>query len=156
MEMELADKSLKNEIYENLDQEQRTLKTPLTDEKYKQICTQLLQNMLSMHNNNIVHRDIKLDNILVINRYSDYVLADFGVAEEITNLHENWIECSDSFSIVQSVAGTPQYFSPILRKANQSQQKVVKHDPFKSDIYSMGLILLEIHLLRQGYALDDI
>lgn len=89
MEMELADKSLKNEIYENLDQEQRTLKTPLTDEKYKQICTQLLQNMLSMHNNNIVHRDIKLDNILVINRYSDYVLADFGVAEEITNLHEN-------------------------------------------------------------------
>ena len=38
--------------------------------------------MLSMHNASIVHRDLKMDNILFVN--NNYVLADFGIAEEIT------------------------------------------------------------------------
>lgn len=34
-----------------------------------------------MHNMCVVHRDLKLDNILVSN--GNYFLADFGISEEI-------------------------------------------------------------------------
>ncbi len=61
-----------------------------------------------MHNKNIVHRDIKLDNIL-INQISegeyDVKIADFGLATFITENNELMEKC-----------GTPCYVAPeILR-----------------------------------------
>lgn len=34
--------------------------------------------------------------------------------------------------------------SPLMRKAYLSNESYCLHDPFKSDIYSLGLIFLEI------------
>lgn len=33
---------------------------------------------------------------------------------------------------------------------------VLKYDPFKSDIYSLGLILLQIQLLRKGFGWGEV
>lgn len=140
--MELADDSLKNEIYGRL-------KCEISDEKFNQICHQLIVNVVSMHNMCVVHRDLKLDNILVSN--GNYFLADFGISEEIgPQLIKQFIPGTDSFSIRQNIAGTQLYFSPIILDAYQAHPKkyVIDHDPFKSDIYTVGLILLEIQLLR--------
>ena len=43
--------------------------------------------------------------------------------------------------------------SPILKDAfipDSDQEIPVKHDPFKSDIYSLGLILLYVYLKKIG------
>lgn len=78
--MELADTSLRNLINEYADH-----KDPENLEaKFKDICPQLICNVLFMHNNCVVHRDLKMDNILVSNGF--YVLADFGEAFEISDL----------------------------------------------------------------------
>ncbi|EAR91724.2 kinase domain protein (macronuclear) [Tetrahymena thermophila SB210] len=145
IEMELADGSLKNQVYAD--------ESEISDEKYRQICIQLIVNVLSMHNMCVVHRDLKLDNILVSN--GNYFLADFGISEEIGShqLTQNFIPGTDCFSIKQNIAGTQLYFSPIIRDAHSAQPKkyIIEHDPFKSDLYTVGLILLEIELVRQKY-----
>ncbi|KAL4484328.1 hypothetical protein ABPG72_006439 [Tetrahymena utriculariae] len=145
IEMELADGSLKNQVYAD--------ESEISDEKYRQICIQLIVNVLSMHNMCVVHRDLKLDNILVSN--GNYFLADFGISEEIGShqLIQKFIPGTDCFSIKQNIAGTQLYFSPIIRDAHSAQSKkyIIEHDPFKSDLYTVGLILLEIELVRQKY-----
>ncbi|KAL4455892.1 hypothetical protein ABPG74_003302 [Tetrahymena malaccensis] len=145
IEMELADGSLKNQVYAD--------ESEISDEKYRQICIQLIVNVLSMHNMCVVHRDLKLDNILVSN--GNYFLADFGISEEISSLQliQKFIPGTDCFSIKQNIAGTQLYFSPIIRDAHSAQPKkyIIEHDPFKSDLYTVGLILLEIELVRQKY-----
>lgn len=101
IEMELADDSLKNEIYRGENSSASNSKTSnnvISDEKFKSICVQLVGNVLSMHNMCVVHRDLKLDNILVSN--GKYFLADFGISEEIgPQLIKNFIPGTDCFSI---------------------------------------------------------
>lgn len=110
-----------------------------------------------MHNMCVVHRDLKLDNILVSN--GKYFLADFGISEEIgPQLIKNFIPGTDCFSIRQNIAGTQLYFSPAIREAHSAHPKqyLIEHDPFKSDIYTVGLILLEIELVRKGWTQKNI
>ncbi|CAG9329412.1 unnamed protein product [Blepharisma stoltei] len=87
--------------------------------------TRLARELLSvldyLSSLNIIHRDIKLENILMTSEDNDYdfKLADFGVAAE---LNEN--------SLIR--CGSPGYIAPeILRK--------LPYD-FKADIFSSGVI----------------
>lgn len=45
---------------------------------------------------------------------------------------------------------------PIFKNALRDKKYITNHDPFKSDLYSLGLILLEIQLLRLGYDNNEI
>jgi len=40
--------------------------------------------------------------------------------------------------------------SPILKNAYRKQKIIVYHDEYKSDLYSLGLILLEVYLHKLG------
>lgn len=73
------------------------------------------------------------------------MLADFGVSEQVQGLKEAFQKnFPDTFRVRQRIAGTRLYFSPAIKEAINNQGHEVFHDPFKSDIYSLGLILLEI------------
>lgn len=73
----------------------------------KEICTQLLNNLLSIHNNKIVHRDIKPDNILF--RYGNYILADFGTLILINDISSKFKENKDdTLEFEQILQGTPK------------------------------------------------
>lgn len=105
-----------------------------------------------MHNLGLVHRDIKPDNILIIDNM--FVLADFGVSDTVPK--QPLEKHCDTFKIRQQIGGTPLYMSPKNRNAFKIQQYIIEHDPFKSDIYSLGLMILEIQLLRKGMKHSDI
>ena len=91
------------------------------------ILNQLISTLVLMQNNHITHRDIKPQNILVIN--GKYKLCDFG---EIRVLKRNGL-------VVQRIRGSELYMSPILFKGLHSKLAQVKHNTYKSDVFSLGM-----------------
>ena len=83
---------------------------------------QIIDTLAYLHKNNIAHRDIKPDNLLLDENYSIKV-ADFGFAEKFL---------SDQKSL--KIVGTPSYFSPEMHEK-------VPHCPQSADLFAAGIIL---------------
>jgi serine/threonine-protein kinase len=76
------------------------------------------------HREGVIHRDIKVDNIL-FDDHGNAIVADFGIARAVTNYVEQ--------TGTNMVVGTPQYFSP-------EQARGLTLDG-RADIYSLGVTL---------------
>ena len=98
-----------------------------------QIIKQLSSVLSFLQKNNISHRDIKPQNILVF-KNGIYKVADFGEAKQIDNIAKNLIN--------YSLRGTELYMSPLLFNGLRTGQIDIKHNLFKSDVYSLGLCIL--------------
>ena len=74
----------------------------------KKIISQLAQALSVLHARNIVHQDIKLENVLIDSQTGNCKLADFGAAMQLTSLEAKGCD-RDS-----PVMGTRGYFAPEL------------------------------------------
>lgn len=75
-------------------------KKRLDETTCKQIFVQVVQAMIHCHQRSVLHRDIKLENILVKTDTLISTIIDFGCG---THLHSN---------LYKDFAGTPQYYPP--------------------------------------------
>ncbi len=123
--MELASSDWEKEIKKRSES-----KKYYTEGELMQILTQLITSFAHLQKNNITHRDIKPQNILIVNNI--YKICDFGEAKII----------STDGVIQQSIRGTELYMSPILFKALNNRQKKVIHNTYKSDVFSLGMCIL--------------
>ena len=95
------------------------------------ILYQLTQALLFMQEKlKISHRDIKPQNILTFNN-SIYKLADFGEAKEVKISKQ-----------LNTLRGTELYMSPALYDGLKNEKDDVSHNPFKSDVFSLGFCFL--------------
>ena len=78
----------------------------------------------------VSHRDIKPQNILLFPN-NKYKIADFGEAKKSQNKAEQ-----------STLRGSELYMSPLLYKGYKYNQKTVVHNPYKSDVFSLGYCLL--------------
>lgn len=96
---------------------------------------QILAGLEHAHTRNVVHRDIKPDNILLARAEHGremVKLVDFGIARVLQESRD-----PEAFNTkMGQVFGTPQYMSP-----EQASGKEVDH---RADIYTTGLVLFEM------------
>lgn len=101
-----------------------------TEPELFNIANQLIKTLSLMQKNHITHRDIKHQNILVVN--GNYKLCDFG---EIRSMKGNGV-------VVQRIRGSELFMSPILFYGLRANLIQVKHNTYKSDVFSLGMCLL--------------
>jgi len=100
----------------------------LTEDQLLDWFTQICLAMKHCHDKKILHRDLKSQNIFLTKR-GIIKLGDFGIARVLSNTK----------SKAKTVVGTPYYLSP----------EIIKSEPynFKSDIWSLGVLLYEMAAL---------
>ena len=130
-------------------------KRPLTEVIIQQIMGQIVNGLKYLHENNIIHRDLKTENIFV----KFYNLENYNKV----NLDKTHIKIGDfGFSIknekFSSIAGTPIYMDPrILKKYNERTNKENSEVFDKScDIWSLGVICFEMITGRRVFNGNDI
>ena len=94
------------------------------------IANQLIKTLSLLQKNHITHRDIKPQNILLVD--GKYKICDFG---EIRNMKGDGL-------VVQRIRGSELYMSPILFYGLRANLIQVKHNTYKSDVFSLGMCLL--------------
>ena len=106
-----------------------------TEKQLISIMSSLIKTFSSLQKKKISHRDIKPQNILVFND-KNYKLADFGEAKELIG--------NSKVTEKRTLRGTELYMSPILFNALRSRKpiKYIKHNTFKSDVFSFGLCII--------------
>ena len=100
-----------------------------TEKEIINIMGQLISTLSLLEKNHITHRDIKPQNILIFKGI--YKLCDFG---EIRVLERDGL-------IVQRVRGSELYMSPILFYGLHRNLIQVRHNTYKSDVFSLGMCL---------------
>ncbi|TNM85566.1 hypothetical protein fugu_007837 [Takifugu bimaculatus] len=106
------------------------LERPLTEPQIRVVCKQTLQALIYLHDNHIIHRDLKAGNIL-LTMDGDVKLADFGVSAKNTKT----LQRRDSF------IGTPYWMAPEVVMCETSKDR--PYDS-KADIWSLGITLIEL------------
>ena len=94
------------------------------------IMRQLINTLSLLQKNHITHRDIKPQNILI--SHGIYKLCDFG---DVRLMQREGI-------VVQRVRGSELYMSPILFNGLRSKVLHVRHNTYKSDVFSLGMCFL--------------
>ncbi len=99
-------------------------KSRLTIKEAISIAIQVSMGIEAAHNNHIIHRDIKPQNIM-ISKEGKVKVTDFGIAK-----------AASSNTITSNVMGSVHYTSPEQARGGFSDEK--------SDIYSLGITMFEM------------
>ena len=128
--MELAETDLEKEI-----NKRRSYNRFYTEEELLNFILQMVKTLSLMEKNNITHRDVKPQNILLTKGL--YKLCDFGETKIISGVGP----------ILQAVRGSELYMSPILFYAYNRNVPNVLHNTYKSDVFSLGMCALLVAAL---------
>jgi len=98
---------------------------PFEEKLIATICKEVLEALKHLHAKNIIHRDIKSDNVMMSSD-GRVKLTDFGFGAQLSPEQEKR----------RTVVGTPYWMCP----------EVIKGEPYgvKADIWSLGIMALEM------------
>ena len=91
------------------------------------ICREIARGLAFAHSRDLIHRDIKPDNIMLAS-HGQVLIADFGLAKNVGDATDV------ALTATGAILGTPYYMSP-------EQCEGLTDIDGRSDIYSLGLLL---------------
>lgn len=94
-------------------------------------CFNLLEAIAYLHDNSIMHRDLKCENIFINGHIGEVKIGDFGLSS------------AKNSSVAQSMIGTPEFMAPELFEECYTE---------KVDVYSFGLCVLEMVSMEYPYS----
>ena len=109
-----------------------------TENEAAKIFKQIISAICYCHNQGIAHRDLKMENILFLDKTPDSPIKviDFGLSECVQILPQNLSEIisgeKNNNMIMTGSVGTPHYISPEVLQGQYNQ---------KCDLWSAGVIL---------------
>lgn len=112
----------------------------LSPEQKASVLTQFLDGMEFLHNNGVIHRDLKPQNILVARRGDEYIpkITDFGISKKVD------IDQSSVFGNSLAGGGTLSYASP-----EQLRSTTIRKN---TDLWSFGVITFQMLTGRQPFS----
>ena len=129
--MELAKTDWEKEILQR-----KRINNYYSEKELISILKDLTRTLSHLQQNNISHRDIKPQNILLCD-HGILKISDFGEAKENMDLN-----CTDT--VKQTIRGTELYMSPVLFRSlkKKNKSKYIIHNTYKSDVFSLGYCIL--------------
>jgi hypothetical protein len=115
-----------------------------TLERALSLAEQLLQGLAAAHALGVVHRGVKPENVLLVQRAGTELakLQDFGLSIlAVDDCHE------DALTRLGTTPGTPEYMAP--------EQATGHWVDARSDLYAVGIVLYELLAGRVPFAADD-
>lgn len=103
---------------------------PLPEANARVVFRQLVDAIRFMHHNNIVHGDLKLENILYDPETGRVCLIDFGFSKH----------AQPGTLCATNITASPGYVAPEIMRKNENEP----YDPFPGDVYSLGVILFSM------------
>jgi polo-like kinase 1 len=110
----------------------------LTEGESRYYLSQLAAGVSYLHENLIIHRDLKLGN-LFIDENMTIKIGDFGLATKLAFASER----------KRTVCGTPNYIAPEILEGKDGHS-------FEVDIWSIGVILYTMIVGRPPYECKDV
>ena len=130
---------------------------PFSEEIVQHFMRQIIDAFKYMHERKIIHRDVKLDNIL-INYDSEEDKQNFNLMKGQAKINDFFLACRINQSGLQySTLGSPLNMNPlILKKLNSSNNKTrqLGYDQ-KADIWSLGIICYEMLIGKPVFDAED-
>lgn len=94
----------------------------------------VVEALMEVHRLGVIHRDIKLDNIMVDRENADAELIDYGLSQEIPE---------GSFIEDAIMVGTPGYIAPEISRGSEKNGIKSRYSK-QSDIYALGKVIENI------------
>ncbi len=104
-------------------------KDKLDEDNAVDLLKDVLETLKFIHNEGIIHRDIKPDNLIRRNQDGKIILIDFGAVKEV---------------VAQSANTNPEIKATLIYTAGYAPPEQQRGEPhFNSDIYALGITVLE-------------
>lgn len=97
----------------------------LSVDRMVRIMSDVCEGVQHVHDQKVLHRDLKADNVFMVDADDRAVVVDFGVARDLTTE-------SSTLSDVQGAPGTPGYIAPELKWGASAT--------VESDVFSLGTL----------------
>ena len=123
--MEFAQKDWEQEVYSR-----GYYRVFYKESEIMEIMATIVRTFSLLQKNHITHRDIKPQNIIIVN--GEFKICDFGNSKLLKR--EGYC--------VQRIRGSEMFMSPIMFRALHSKMPQVKHNTYKSDVFSLGMCFL--------------
>jgi serine/threonine-protein kinase len=107
------------------------------------VAKQMCQGLDAAHRQGVVHRDIKPHNMLILPETGELKIMDFGIAR-VSEVKGG----QGGLTTDGTVMGTPDYIPPEQAQGQQAD--------FRSDIYSLGVVLFETFTGKLPFGGDTI